>query len=62
LTACEVLSDFHERLRERGIRLVIANLPGNVRDRLVRGWEAAATDKGLFLASVGAAVRDLGLS
>jgi sulfate permease, SulP family len=59
LAACEVLSEFHERLRERGIRLVIVNLPGNVRDRLVRGWEGAATDKGLFLASVGAAVRDL---
>jgi high affinity sulfate transporter 1 len=59
LAACEVLSDFHEKLRERGIRLVIANLRGNVRERLVRGWEVAATDKGLFMASVGAAVRDL---
>ena len=59
LAACEVLSEFHGELRDRGIRLVIANLRGNVRDRLVRGWEAAATEKGLFLASVGAAVRDL---
>lgn len=59
LAACEVLSELHEELRDRGIRLVIANLQGNVRDRLVRGWEVAAAEKGLFLASVGAAVRDL---
>jgi MFS superfamily sulfate permease-like transporter len=59
LAACEVLSELHEELRGRGIRLVIASLPGNVRDRLVRGWEVAGTEKGLFSASVGAAVRDL---
>ena len=55
LAACEVLSEFHRELRERGIRLVIANLRGKVRDRLVRAWEVAATEKGLFSASLGAA-------
>jgi MFS superfamily sulfate permease-like transporter len=59
LAACEVLSEFHRDLRDRGIRLVIANLRGNVKDRLVRGWEGAATEQGLFLPSLGAAVRDL---
>ena len=59
LAACEVLSELHEDLRDRGIRLVIANLLSNVQDRLVRGWEVAGTEKGLFSASVGAAVRDL---
>jgi len=38
---------------------MIANLPGSARDRLVRGWEVAATEKGLFSASVSAAVREL---
>jgi sulfate permease, SulP family len=57
--ACEVLSEFHQNLRDRGIRLVIANLRDKVRDRLFRGWEEAATEKGLFLVSLGAAVRDL---
>ena len=55
LAACEVLSEFHRELRERGIRLVIANLRGKVRDRLVRGWEVAATEKGLFSASLSSA-------
>jgi MFS superfamily sulfate permease-like transporter len=59
LAACEVLSEFHEKLRDRGIRLLIANLPSSVRARLALGWEVAATDKRLFSASVGAAVRDL---
>jgi len=59
LAACEVLSELHGELRDRGIRLVIANLQGNVQDRLVRGWEGAATEKALFWASLGAAVRDL---
>ena len=40
LAACEVLSEFHAELRGRGIRLVIANLQGNVQDRLIHGWEA----------------------
>jgi high affinity sulfate transporter 1 len=57
--ACEVLCEFHGELRARGIRLVIANLRSNVRDVLVRGWEAASTEKGLFSVSVGDAVRDL---
>jgi len=55
LAACEVLSEFHRELRERGIRLVIANLRGKVRDRLVRAWEVAATEKGLFSASLSSA-------
>ena len=59
LTASEVLEEFYGELRSRGIRLVIANLRDNVRDRLVRGWEAAATEEGLFAANVDAAVRDL---
>jgi len=59
LAACEVLSDLHGELRGRGIRLVIANLRDNVRDRLLRGWEGAGAEQGLFWASVGAAVRDL---
>jgi MFS superfamily sulfate permease-like transporter len=59
LAACEVLSDLHGEFRDRGIRLMIANLQGHVRERLVRGWEAAATEKDLFSTSVGAAVRDL---
>jgi MFS superfamily sulfate permease-like transporter len=59
LAACEVLSEFHRELRNRGIRLVIANLRGKVQDRLVRGWEVAATEKGLFSASLGAAVREI---
>jgi len=58
LAACEVLSELHRELRERGIRLVIANLRGNVRERLLRGWDDAATEKGLFFASLSAAVRD----
>jgi high affinity sulfate transporter 1 len=56
LTACEVLSEIHESLRNRGIRLLIANLQGNVRDTVVRGWEGAATEPGIFFASLGAAV------
>ena len=59
LAACEVLSDFHRELRNRGIQLVIANLRADVQDRLVSGWEGAASEKGLFVASLGAAVRDL---
>ena len=59
LAACESLSEFHEQLRDRGIRLVIANLRGNVQERLVIGWEAATTVEGLFAANVDAAVRDL---
>src|SRR5208283_1464435 len=59
LVACEVLSELQESLRKRGIRLVIANLRGNVRDRLIRGWAGAATEPSLFFASLGAAVRDL---
>ena len=59
LAACEVLADFHSELRDRGIRLVIANLRDEVRDRLVRGWEDAACEKGLFATSLRAAVRDL---
>ena len=55
----DLLSEFHEELSKRGIRMVIANLQDNVRDRLVRGWEGAAIEQGLFAASVGAAVRDL---
>jgi sulfate permease, SulP family len=57
--ACEVLSELHQNLRARGIRLVIVNLRDKVRDRLVRGWEAAATEKDLFIPSLGAAVRDV---
>jgi len=38
---------------------VIANLRGKVQDRLLRGWEGAATEPGLFFASVGAAVREI---
>ena len=59
LAACEVLSEFHTKLHDRGIRLVIANLQGNARERLARGWEVAAFDKRLFSSGVGAAVRDL---
>ncbi|MFH0997328.1 MAG: sulfate permease [Pseudomonadota bacterium] len=59
LAACEVLSELHGDLCARGIQLVIANLRDNVRDRLVRGWESAATENGVFFASVGVAVRDL---
>ncbi len=59
LAACEVLSELYKELRTRSIRLVIASLRGNVRDILVRGWEEAATEKGLFLTSVGEAVREL---
>ena len=59
LVACEVLSEFHGELRKRCIRLVIANLRDSVRDRLVCGWKVAATEKELFSASLGAAVRDL---
>ena len=33
---------------------MIANLAGDVRERLVRGWEIAATTEGLFSASVAA--------
>ena len=59
LTASEVLAEFYEELRAHGIRLVIANLRSNVRDRLVRGWEAAATEDGLFSVSLGSAVGHL---
>ena len=59
LTASEVLAEFHEELRRRGIQLVIANLRGHVRDRLGRAWEAVGTEKGLFSVSVAGAVRDL---
>jgi len=41
-------------VHDRRIRLVIANLAGDVRERLVRGWEIAATTEGLFSASVAA--------
>jgi sulfate permease, SulP family len=59
LAACEVLSDFHRELQDRGIRLVIANLPGPVQDRLLRGWEVAASEKGLFATSLYAAVLEI---
>jgi MFS superfamily sulfate permease-like transporter len=35
--ACEALSEFHEKLHKRGIRLVIANLRDDVQDRLMSG-------------------------
>ena len=54
LAACEVLAELHRELRDRGIRLVIASLRGNVKDTLVRGWGAAGTEKGLFVANLGA--------
>lgn len=56
LAACEVLADLHRELRDRGIRFVIANLRGNVRETLIRGWDAAGTEKGLFFPTLGAAV------
>lgn len=59
LTASELLEDFYAELRAQNIRLVIANLRDYVRDRLVRGWEGAATEEGLFSISVANAVRDL---
>jgi MFS superfamily sulfate permease-like transporter len=59
LAACEVLSELHRELQDRGIRLVIASLRGGVKDTLIRGWEAAGTEKGLFFASLGAAIGDL---
>lgn len=59
LAACEVLADFHRTLRDRAVRFVIAHLRGEAQDRLVRGWEEAASEPGLFVASVDAAVRDL---
>jgi sulfate permease, SulP family len=58
LAACEVLSELHREMRDRGIRLVIAGLQNNVQDRLVHGWQAAAAESGLFSASLGSAVRD----
>ena len=59
LAACEVLSKLYRELQDRGIRLVIASLRGGVKDTLIRGWEAAGTEKGLFFASLGAAIGDL---
>jgi high affinity sulfate transporter 1 len=56
LAACEVLSELNKDLRARGIRLLIANLQGPVRDRLLRGWEVAATDPDIFFSGLGAAV------
>jgi sulfate permease, SulP family len=56
LAACEVLSELYKDLHVRGIRMLIANLQGSVRDRLLRGWEAAATDSDIFFTSLGAAV------
>jgi SulP family sulfate permease len=56
LAACEVLSELNKDLRARGIRLLIANLQGHVRDRLLRGWEVAATDPDIFFSGLGAAV------
>jgi SulP family sulfate permease len=62
LAACETLADIQRDLGDRGIGLAIGGLRGRVRDQLARGWEAAATDKGLFYPSVGAAVRAVGES
>ena len=59
--ACEALSEFHEKLHKRGIRLVIANLRDDVQDRLMSGWEVTATGYGVFFAGVGVAVRDLSI-
>jgi high affinity sulfate transporter 1 len=59
LAACEVLSEFDRELRNRGIRLLIANLRGSVQDRLVRGWADADTPPGRFFPSLGAAIRDV---
>jgi high affinity sulfate transporter 1 len=56
LAACEVLSELNKDLRARGIRLLIANLQGPVRDRLLRGWEVAATDPDIFFSGLGAAI------
>ena len=59
LVACEALSDLHGDLRARGIRLAIASLHGSARDRLIRGWEQAASEPGLLVASPGVAIREV---
>lgn len=58
LAACEMLAELHRELRDRGIRLVIASLRGNVKDTLIRAWGAAGTEKGLFVANLGAISRN----
>jgi high affinity sulfate transporter 1 len=56
LAACELLSDLKNDLQDHGIRMLFGNLRTHIRHRLVRGWEDAESDDGLFYPSVGAAV------
>jgi sulfate permease, SulP family len=60
LAACEMLADIRHELNDRGIRMAIANLRSNVRDKMTRGWEAAGTDLGLFFPTIGAAAAEFG--
>lgn len=59
LAACELLSEIQEELQGRGIQFGIANLRDYVRALLIRGWEGAGREKGLFPPSLAAAVRDI---
>jgi MFS superfamily sulfate permease-like transporter len=59
LAACEVLAALHQELHARGIRLALANLRGSVKERMFRGWDAAATAKGLFYPTLDAAIDEL---
>jgi SulP family sulfate permease len=56
LAACETLDDIQKELHNRGIRLVIADLRSFVRERLLQGWERAASVPDLFAPDLESAI------
>jgi SulP family sulfate permease len=57
LIACETLADLQRDLEERDISFVAGSLRANVRDRLLRGLDAAERPEGVFFETVGEAVQ-----
>jgi sulfate permease, SulP family len=59
LAACEMLAELYDGLRARGIRFLIANLKGGVRDRIVRGWDIARTEPDTLTYGLGGALQSI---
>lgn len=57
LIACETLADLQRDLDERGVRFIAGGLRTNVRDRLLRGLNAAERPEGVFFETVREAVQ-----
>ncbi|MCE9625921.1 MAG: SulP family inorganic anion transporter [Deltaproteobacteria bacterium] len=56
LAACELLSEIHEGLKNRGTRLEVANLRDFVKEQIFRGWEGSQDEPSLFFKDLNAAV------